>query len=149
MEQYIPLHGFYSLSGKMLWKRYGASKLLISSLRDLARSCDKTSYHSVNWDVYTPMLDIVSQKAQNQTQLIQHKITLHSSYLDQNTRILCKSASKSLAWCMMQMPVRISPQKPSNKNKFRAPWASYHIRKIPGCACAGNAGKVFSSTTSK
>ena len=24
-----------------------------------------------------------------------------------------------------------------------APWASYQIRKIAGCACAGNAGKVF------
>ena len=23
------------------------------------------------------------------------------------------------------------------------PWASYQIRKIAGCACAGNAGKVF------
>ena len=23
------------------------------------------------------------------------------------------------------------------------PWASYQIRKIPGCACAGNAGNVF------
>ena len=25
----------------------------------------------------------------------------------------------------------------------RAPWASYQIRKIAGCACAGNAGNVF------
>ena len=25
----------------------------------------------------------------------------------------------------------------------RAPWASYQIRKITGCACAGNAGNVF------
>ena len=24
-----------------------------------------------------------------------------------------------------------------------SPWASYQIRKIAGCACAGNAGKVF------
>ena len=26
---------------------------------------------------------------------------------------------------------------------MNAPWASYQIRKIAGCACAGNAGKVF------
>ena len=24
-----------------------------------------------------------------------------------------------------------------------APWASYQMRKITGCACAGNAGNVF------
>ena len=27
-----------------------------------------------------------------------------------------------------------------------APWASYQIRKIAGCACAGNAGNVFPTT---
>ena len=27
-----------------------------------------------------------------------------------------------------------------------APWASYKICKIAGCACAGNAGKVFPAT---
>ena len=26
------------------------------------------------------------------------------------------------------------------------PWASYQIRKIAGCACAGNTGKVFPAT---
>ena len=26
-------------------------------------------------------------------------------------------------------------------------WASYQIREIAGCACAGNAGKVFPATT--
>ena len=29
------------------------------------------------------------------------------------------------------------------KWEFRAQWASYQIRKIAGCACAGNAGNVF------
>ena len=28
-------------------------------------------------------------------------------------------------------------------DKKRVPWASYQIRNIAGCACAGNAGKVF------
>ena len=28
-------------------------------------------------------------------------------------------------------------------------WASYHIRKIAGCACAGNAGNVFPATDFK
>ena len=27
-----------------------------------------------------------------------------------------------------------------------SPWASYQIRKIAGCACAGNAGYIFSAT---
>ena len=27
--------------------------------------------------------------------------------------------------------------------RIYAPWASYQIRKIAGCACAGNAGNVF------
>ena len=27
-------------------------------------------------------------------------------------------------------------------------WASYQIRKIAGCACAGNAGNVFPTTVS-
>ena len=27
-----------------------------------------------------------------------------------------------------------------------APWASYQIRKIAGCACTGNAGNVFPAT---
>ena len=31
--------------------------------------------------------------------------------------------------------------KPNNQNPI--PWASYQIRKIAGCACAGNAGNVF------
>ena len=30
-----------------------------------------------------------------------------------------------------------------------APWASYQIRKIAGCACAGNAGNVFPATDFK
>ena len=29
------------------------------------------------------------------------------------------------------------------------PWASYQIRKIAGCACAGNAGNVFPATNLK
>ena len=29
------------------------------------------------------------------------------------------------------------------------PWASYQIRKIAGCACAGNAGNVFPATAGK
>ena len=28
-------------------------------------------------------------------------------------------------------------------------WASYQIRKIAGCACAGNAGNVFPATAGK
>ena len=28
-------------------------------------------------------------------------------------------------------------------HNFTHPWASYQIRKIAGCACAGNAGNVF------
>ena len=27
------------------------------------------------------------------------------------------------------------------------PWTSYQIRKIAGCACAGNAGNVFPTVT--
>ena len=29
------------------------------------------------------------------------------------------------------------------------PWASYQIRKIAGCACAGNTGSVFPATDFK
>ena len=29
---------------------------------------------------------------------------------------------------------------------FEMPWCSYQIRKIAGCACAGNAGNVFPAT---
>ena len=29
------------------------------------------------------------------------------------------------------------------------PWVSYHIRKLAGCACAGNAGNVFPATDFK
>ena len=32
---------------------------------------------------------------------------------------------------------------PLNEMGKCIPWASYQIRKIPGCACAGNAGNVF------
>ena len=31
----------------------------------------------------------------------------------------------------------------SSRNWAVSAWASYHIRKIAGCACAGNAGNVF------
>ena len=34
------------------------------------------------------------------------------------------------------------PSKMKDGNPFPAPWASYQIRKIAGCACAGNAGNV-------
>ena len=33
--------------------------------------------------------------------------------------------------------------------RFVLHWASYHIRKIAGCACAGNAGNVFPATDFK
>ena len=32
---------------------------------------------------------------------------------------------------------------------WATPWASYHIRKIAGCACAGNAGNDFLATDFK
>ena len=32
---------------------------------------------------------------------------------------------------------------PNRAEYYLMPWASYQIRKIAGCACAGNAGNVF------
>ena len=39
--------------------------------------------------------------------------------------------------------VRLGVHDQSAPNWGAQPWASYQIRKIAGCACAGNAGNVF------
>ena len=44
-----------------------------------------------------------------------------------------------LTWCVALL-------KRSNDNVKILPWASCQIRKIAGCACAGNAGNVFPAT---
>ena len=40
-------------------------------------------------------------------------------------------------------------QREASRKIFLTPWASYQIRKIVGCACAGNAGNVSPPPTSK
>ena len=39
------------------------------------------------------------------------------------------------SWCLSLKRMHLTPGS--------LPWASYQIRKIAGCACAGNAGNVF------
>ena len=42
--------------------------------------------------------------------------------------------------CVSKINVFVSPE---HRQTLHWPWASYQIRKIAGCACAGNAGNVF------
>ena len=59
---------------------------------------------------------------------------LHCEYPRQLTHswLVRKNQSDNLNWlCSM---------------KRRVIWACYQIRKIAGCACAGNAGNVFTAT---
>ena len=51
----------------------------------------------------------------------------------------CKT-SISLRWISCGYPIL---QQRLHQPTHRVPWASYQIRKIAGCACAGNAGNVF------
>ena len=47
-----------------------------------------------------------------------------------------------VAFCSVQQPVKCSKVN-NGCDKPCASWASYQIRNIAGCACAGNAGNVF------
>ena len=49
-------------------------------------------------------------------------------------------------WCMRNPQFYIYDKRPMRQRNTPngiKPWASYQIRKIAGCACAGNAGNVF------
>ena len=66
----------------------------------------------------------------NHTQIQTHKIpALRQEYSRKNRAI----ALLRMAWLYLS-PV------------YQHPWASYQIRKIAGCVCAGNAGNVFPAT---
>ena len=58
------------------------------------------------------------------------------------------SATNAQIWCFY---VRLN--KPCNKQiscwSFEEPLASYQMRKIADCACAGNVGNVFTATDFK
>ena len=45
--------------------------------------------------------------------------------------------------CVAQGSLLRSRTDITSKHRITNPWVSYQIRKIAGCACAGNAGKVF------
>ena len=54
---------------------------------------------------------------------------------------VCASIGLVVIWCLWNTPISVRIQLLWQP---RQPRASYQIRKIAGCACAGNAGNVFS-----
>ena len=59
----------------------------------------------------------------------------------QHTTAENRSRSSSLQLSLCQWSNQL--QRIWIKKSHAKPWASYQIRKIAGCACAGNAGNVF------
>ena len=88
-------------------------------------------------------------------------VGFHSSDLvhwDWTNNKKCTSAFEATMKDMVKCITRIHTYKPYNHKKikhnnimwiyygiYRMSWASYQTRKIAGCACAGNAGNVFTA----
>ena len=57
-----------------------------------------------------------------------------------------KSHEITSNWTVFLSTAVRANEKQTRKLCISGPWASYQIRKIAGCACAGNAGNVFLAT---
>ena len=117
-----------------------------------ARCQSSTGYLAWKWyhNGYLRLVQLSTTEWLNAISVIHVTLQSHIGGLVQDCSIssaltteLLQSCIKPLIYSIVYIDDEVSLFRPWRVGVNRLPWASYQIRKIPGCACTRNAGNIF------